>query len=194
VGAQLAHPLEPPRCRRQAGVGTGVAGRQRRSGEQGGHGGGKTKVGNGSKVMIVVDGNGVPIGLHMDSAQPHERTLAEPTVQSIRVLRRRGRPTTRPKALVADKAYDSAEVRRTLRRRGITPTISPIGRPNRTYPKRGHPIRAGTRYRQHWKVERCFGWMDNCRRLVVRYDCHLHIYRAFCLVAIILWCIDRILK
>jgi hypothetical protein len=41
---------------------------------------------------------------------------------------------------------------------------------------------------------RALFWMDNCRRLVVRYDRHLHIYRAFYLVAIILWCIDRILK
>jgi hypothetical protein len=29
---------------------------------------------------------------------------------------------------------------------------------------------------------------------VVRYDRHLHIYKAFCLLAIILWSIDRILK
>ncbi|NLF74534.1 MAG: IS5/IS1182 family transposase, partial [Chloroflexi bacterium] len=38
-----------------------------------------------------------------------------------------------------------------------------------------------------------FGWMDNCRRLVVRYERHVHLYKAFCLVAVILWCIDRIL-
>ena len=57
--------------------------------------------------------------------------------------------------------------------------------------QRGRP---GPSYRQRWKVERCFGWMANCRRLVVRYDRHLHIYRAFCLVAIILCCVDRILK
>jgi len=30
--------------------------------------------------------------------------------------------------------------------------------------------------------------------LVVRYERHVHLYKAFCLVAIILWCIDRILK
>ncbi|HRE48460.1 MAG TPA: IS5 family transposase [Aggregatilineales bacterium] len=33
---------------------------------------GKTKVGKGAKVMTVVDGNGLPIGLHVDSAQPHK--------------------------------------------------------------------------------------------------------------------------
>src|SRR5690606_35553554 len=36
--------------------------------------------------------------------------------------------------------------------------------------------------------------MTNYRRLVVRYDRYLHIYRAFCLIAFIIWCVNRILK
>jgi transposase len=138
--------------------------------------------------MAVVDGNGLPIGLHVDSAQPHELTLAEPTLLTISVPQQRGRPKTRPKELVADKAYDSAEFRRKLRRRGIKPTIPSFERR-----KRGRPRSVGASYQHRWKVERCFGWMDNCRRLVVRYDRHLHIYKAFCLLAIILWCVNRVL-
>jgi len=136
----------------------------------------------------------LPIGLHVDSAQPHELRLAEATLQTIAVPCRRGRPKTRPKELVADKAYGSADSRRKLRRRGIKPTIPTVERRQRQKLKRGRPLRTDATYRQRWKVERCFAWMDNCRRWVVRYECHLHIYRAFCLVAIILWCIDRILK
>jgi transposase len=161
--------------------------------QKGGDGVGKTKVGKGSKVMVVTDGHGLPIGLHVDSAQPHESTLAETTLQTIRVLRKRGRPKTRPKELVADKACDSAGFRRKLRRRGIKPTIPTFERRARKRPKRGRPLRPGPADRQRWKVERCFGWMANCRRLVVRYERHLHLYKAFCVVAIILWCIDRIL-
>src|SRR5690606_13795879 len=63
-----------------------------------GDGVGKTKVGKGSKVMVVTEGNGLPIGLHVDSAQPHESTLAEVTLQTIRVPQQRGRPKTRPKS------------------------------------------------------------------------------------------------
>jgi hypothetical protein len=66
---------------------------------------GKTQVGKGSTVMVVADGNGLPIGLHVDSAQLHELTLAETTLSTIRVPRPRGRPKARPKELVADKAY-----------------------------------------------------------------------------------------
>jgi len=136
----------------------------------------------------------LPIGLHGDSAQSHARMLAEVTLRSIRVPQKRGRPKTRPTELVADKAYDSADLRRTLRRRGIKPTIPTFERRPRKRPKRGRPLHTGLAYRQRWKVERCFGWMDNCPRLVVRYERHLHLYKAFCLVAIILWCIDRTLK
>lgn len=58
--------------------------------------------------------------------------------------------------------------------------------PHRAVLHMGRPLRTRAGYRQRWKVERYFGWMDNCHRLVVRYDRHLHIYRVFCLVAIIL--------
>ena len=175
-------------------MGTRVSGRELRPGSKGGDGVGKTKVGKGSKVMAVVDGHGLPIGLPVASAQPHELTLAEPTLPTMCVAPKRGRPRTRPQALVADKAYDSAAFRRTLRRHGMKPTIPTFERRTRTQPKRGRPLRTGVGYRQRWQVERCFGWMDNGRRLVVRYDRQLHSSRAFCLVAIMLWCIDRILK
>ena len=143
--------------------------------------------------MIVADGQGLPIGLHVDSAQPHESTLAEPTLATVKVPQRRGRPRTRPKELVADKAYDSRAFRRYLRRRGIKPTIPPVAR-RRQRPKRGRPLQTGPSYRQRWKIERCFAWMDNCRRLVVRYERSLVHYQAFCLIAIIFWCLNLILK
>jgi transposase len=144
--------------------------------------------------MVVADGHGLQIGLHVASAQPHESTLAESTLATVKVPQRRGRPRTRPRELVADKAYDSQAFRRDLRRRGIKPTIPTFVRRLRRRPKRGRPIRVGSNYRQRWKVERCFGWMDNCRRLVVRYERAIEQYRAFCLVAIILWCLNLILK
>ncbi|MCS6846990.1 MAG: IS5/IS1182 family transposase, partial [Anaerolineae bacterium] len=67
-------------------------------------------------------------------------------------------------------------------------------RRKRKTPRRGRPIRTRPSYRQRSKVERCFGWMDNCRRLVVRYERSVYLYKAFCLVAIILWCVNAILK
>jgi hypothetical protein len=42
-----------------------------------------------------------------------------------------------------------------------------------------------------WVVERCFGWMDNYRRLVVRYERSVAHYKALCLIAIILWAVQK---
>jgi transposase len=144
--------------------------------------------------MVVTDGHGLPVGLHVASAQPHESRLADATLATVHVPRPRGRPRTRPKELVADRAYDSHAFRQRLRQRGIKPTIPTVARRQRQKPKRGRPIKLGASYRQRWKVERCFGWMDNCRRLVVRYERAVEHYQAFCLIAIILWCVNRILK
>lgn len=156
---------------------------------------GKTIRGKGSKIMVIVDGHGLPLGLHLDQAAPHESRLAEQTLATIRVPQPRGRPRTRPKELLADKGYDSRELRRKLWRRGIKPTIPTYERhPHPTRRRRGRPIRVGPGYAHRWKVERCFAWMDNCRRLIVRYDRTLKHYAAFCYLAFTLWCIKRILK
>jgi len=144
--------------------------------------------------MVVADGHGLPLGLHVDSAQPHESQLAEITLATVRVPQRRGRPRTRPQEVVADKAYDSQALRQKLRRRGMKVSIPHFERRPRKHPQRGRPIKVRPSYKQRWKVERCFGWMDNCRRLVVRYERYVHLYKAFCLIAIILWCANAILK
>jgi hypothetical protein len=75
-------------------------------------------VGKGSKVMVVADDHGLPIGLDVASAQPHKSQLAEAALAIIPVPQPCGRPRTRPKELVADKAHDSHTSRRVLRRRG----------------------------------------------------------------------------
>lgn len=54
-----------------------------------GDGVGKTKVGKGSKAIVVTDRHGLPISLYVDSTQPHESTLAEATLQRLLPIFRR---------------------------------------------------------------------------------------------------------
>jgi len=194
MGTHLAYSTGQAGCPGQVRVGASLSGRELCTRKKGGTGIGKTKVGKGSKVMLVVDGHGLPIGLHLDSAQPHEITLADQTLRSIRVPQKRGRPRSRPQSLAADKAYDSRTFRTELRMRGIKTAIPSFERRKRKIPKRGRPIKTGELYKSRWKVERAFARMDNCRRLVVRWERSLHIYKAFCLVALILWSVNRFLK
>ena len=140
--------------------------------------------------MVVVDGQGVPLGVHLDAASPAEVNLLEPTLATIAVPRAGpGRPRQKPTRLIADKAYDSDPLRARLKRRGIE-LIVPHRR-NRKKPKTqdGRKLR---RYRRRWKVERTFAWFGNYRRLVVRWERHLKMYLAFFHLACLLITLNRL--
>ena len=139
---------------------------------------GKSKRGKGTKWMVVVDGQGVPLGKQLYSASPNEVRLAEETLASIHVTRRHrgGRPRQKPQRVIADRAYDSDPLRERLASRGIT-LIAPH-RENRSKPptQDGRGLRC---YKRRWKVERTCAWLGNFRRLVVRYDFSIISYEAF---------------
>lgn len=171
----------PPRLARLGGDLRGCDVRVR---EKGGDAIGKTKRGKGTKCMVVVDGEGVPLATTVHSASPAEVTLIEETLNTIRVTRSGpGRPRSRPDRLIADKAYDSDPLRERLAKRGIE-LIAPH-RCNRRRPKTqdGRSLR---RYKRRWKVERTFAWFQNFRRLVVRWERKSKLYLAFVHVACIL--------
>jgi transposase len=94
---------------------------------QGGQQIGLTRRGKGSKLMLAVEHQGVPIGGLVASAQPAEVKLAEPTLATVKVPRAKGRPRTRPKEAVVDKGYDNGPLLERLRRRGIKPSIPECG-------------------------------------------------------------------
>jgi transposase len=169
------------------------------SAKKGGPGVGKTKRGKGTKWMVVVDGQGVPLGGHLGSASPAEVNLLEPTLATIAVPRAGpGRPRRKPERVIADKAYDSDPLRVRLAQRGIELTLAPTAEQVRVVPHRRNRQRPPTqdgrklrRYRRRWKVERTFAWLGNFRRLVVRWERHLTMYRAFfhlaCLLITLSW-------
>jgi hypothetical protein len=55
--------------------------------------------------MLVTDGNGIPIGFHLESASPAEVKLANLTLETVRVRTCKRQFKTRPRLLVADRAY-----------------------------------------------------------------------------------------
>jgi len=78
---------------------TSILGRQLRSGEKGGEENGLTKVGKGTKRMLVIDGNGIPLALFISRASRAEVRLAQETLDRVRVPRESGRPRKRPERL-----------------------------------------------------------------------------------------------
>ena len=130
--------------------------------------------------MVVADGQGVPLGIELASASPHEVTLIEPLLKRVQVPRPgRGRPKQNPERLIYDRAADSDPLRARLKRRGIE-LICP-NRWNKNYKSQdGRRLR---RYKRRWKIERTIAWLQNFRRLVVRYERKIRMFQAFIHVA-----------
>jgi len=125
--------------------------------------------------MVVVDGQGIPIGSTLASASPAEVKLAEKTLETINVPRNgRGRPKKRPLRLIGDKAYDSDPLRKRLNILKIDLVVP--HRRNRKKPKM-QDERKLRRYRKRWKIERTFSWLSNFHRLVVRYNRLIEVQR-----------------
>lgn len=81
--------------------------------------------------------------------------------------------------MIGDKAYDSDGLdQRLLEERGIE-MIAPhrMVRNRKKEPTQdGRPLR---RYRRRWKVERFFAWLNNYRRLTVRWEFHAANFLGF---------------
>lgn len=117
----------------------------------------------------------------MDSASPAEVRLLETTLATVSVPRNGpGRPRKNPDRLITDKGYDSDPLRERLHRRGIE-LICPYRKNNADC--KWYDGRKMRRYKRRWKVERTFAWLGNYRRLVVRWDRDITMYRAFFHVA-----------
>lgn len=126
--------------------------------------------------MGVVDGQGLPLAVSVASASPHELRLVGDTLDNQFLERS-------PRRLIGDLAYDSDPLDQQLGERGID-LIAPH-RENRTKPatQDGRPLR---RYCRRWKIERSWAWLQNFRRIVVRYERYAENYRGFVLIGCLL--------
>ncbi len=118
--------------------------------------------------MAMADGIGLPLAIHVAAAAPHEVTRVDKTLAACFV-------DDQPERLIGDKAYDSDPLDARLADDGIE-LIAPHRR-NRTKPKTqdGRPLR---RYKRRWKVERLIAWLQNFRRVIVRYEFYPENYQG----------------
>jgi len=132
----------------------------------------------GTKRHIMVDRGGIPLALVLTGANRHDSMALTTVVDAVHpVPQRRGRPRKRPQKLHADKGYDFDRCRKDLRKRSITPRIA----------RRG--IDSSEHLGKHrWVVERTFAWINQFRRLAIRYERHADLYRAFLVLAAAIIC------
>jgi transposase len=136
----------------------------------------------GSKLHLVCEGGGLPLTVVVTAANLTDTTVFAALLDDVPPIRTpSGRRRTRPAAVHADKAYDSAANWAWLQRHGIRPRIA----------RRG--VESSTRLGRHrWKIERALSWLSCFRRLQVRWDRDSGRLFAFVLVACALVCFNRL--
>ena len=96
-----------------------------------------------------------------------------------------------PACLIADKAYDSDTLDQRLRDERNVELVAPHKTNRRSRPTQDR--RRLRRYKRRWKIERLFAWLQNFRRLVVRYEYHLTNFLAMIQLGCIVILLRRVL-
>lgn len=112
-------------------------------------------------------------------ANRHDSTVFEELIDAIPPVRQaNGRCRKRPEKVHADKAYDFPKCRGALSRRHIKVRIARRGKESSE--------RLG---RHRWVAERTFAWLNQMRRLRIRYERRADIHMAFLRLgcAMIVW-------
>ena len=173
---------------------TGGLGRSEKGGpeeEPDDHALGRSRGGFGTKIHLVTDGQGVPLGAAVTAGQRHELKGFEPALGTVLVRSRSsGRHRRTPDAIACDKAYSHGPVRRWLHRRKIEPVIP--NRRDQVERRRKGGCRKfdPEKYRRRNTVERCVGWIKECRRVATRFEKLAVNYAAMINLAII----ERLLR
>lgn len=102
----------------------------------------------------MCDRKGTPLAALLSVGQAHEARLFEPTMD---LAFAKGSP----KAVAGDKGYSSGKVRTWIAALDVVPTKTNETR-NENFDK--------DLYRERNVVERCFGWLKECRRVATRYE------------------------
>jgi putative transposase len=117
----------------------------------------------GTKRSLLVEANGIPVGLAVEGANRHDKKLVEPTLESIPV--ERPEPTEdKPQGMCLDKGYDYDDTRELVREFGFTAHVRARGEEAVALKRE-----AGFKARR-WVVERTHSWMNRFRGILIRWD------------------------
>lgn len=112
--------------------------------------------------MAIADRDGLPLSISIADGSRHDVALTDQALDEAFV-------DELPPNLIGDKAWDSAKHQNKLRGERGVELIAPKKQGKRPS-KRKQDGRRMRRYKRRWKVERLFAWLQNFRRLVVRWE------------------------
>jgi transposase len=155
---------------------------------------GRSRGGLSTKIHQLVDGRGRPLVIAVTPGQAGDSPMLGRLLSHLAVRRLGpGRPRTRPRMVIADKAYSSTGTRALLRRRGITTVIPQPADQIAHRQRRGSvggrpPAFDPLNYKGRNVIERSFNDHKQWRGIATRYDKLAAVYRGgVVLRAITVW-------
>jgi len=129
------------------------------------------KKGRTSNILIMTDGNGIPIALgSIQSGNHNDFYYLIPTFKGMLKTLKSCNISVENSILNADKGFDSQSFRRSIWRRKMIPNIKENKR-NRKKNKPGVKRYFDSKiYNSRFVNERAFAWIDSFRTLQTRYD------------------------
>ena len=120
---------------------------------------GRSRGGLTTKIHVVCDRNGIPLGAAISPGQAHDSTCFETVLNAVPLGHW-------PDAVAGDKGYSAGRIRAWLDSRTITDVIP---YKDNEYPPEDHEFNREA-YRQRNVVERLIGWLKECRRIATRFE------------------------
>jgi transposase len=147
----------------------------------------------GTKIHAAVAEGSLPVAVMISAGNIHEGTRLIPLMESISIETGR-RQRKRPKTVYADTKYATPLNRFYLDKKHIRSQIPDP--PTKTTKRPGRPRRSLDRETYHavrYNVERFFAWLENYRKIMIRYERTPGMFLALIRIACIqtLW---RVLK
>jgi transposase len=136
---------------------------------------GRSQGGNGTKLHIMTDSQGILLAITATPGQSHEAKEFPNMMKHVELSI--GRLNKRPKQLAGDKGYSSNKIRQWLIQKQIKPVI-----PTKNNEAK-HPFNKRA-YRKRNIVERTIGWLKDHRRIATRYDKNIEYFLAFAKIAV----------
>jgi transposase len=124
---------------------------------------GKSRGGNSTKIHLAVDAYGLPIEFELSGGEVHDCKMAPELIERL--------PDS--EAIVADKGYDSDEIRCCIEDKGAKPVI-----PRRRNSTKGNADMDWCLYKYRHLVENAFARLKQFRAIATRYDKLKRNYKA----------------
>lgn len=119
-------------------------------------------------MHLLTDGRGHPLAAEVSPGQSHESLSFADVMRAVRLRGADGRLRSRPARLAGDRGYSYGWIRAWLRRRKVEPVIPQ--RSDQIGAKGGCRVFDRRAYRRRNVIERCVGWLKECRRVATRFE------------------------